>query len=191
MPGPRPAPRRRTLVPLLSGFLVIAAMAAARPATVQKTAPLVFRGSLLNSLTGACATSAYNTKCPSGACSCQKYVVDHDTKRNAAKGKLIGKATAATFDVTLDGGADSVGTGSGACQPFFATLTVSGGTDDEQLDVTGATCSPLSSKSAAAPVVGGYGITSSTKGHQGWGKVTGTIDQNSGAIVLKFTGPAT
>jgi hypothetical protein len=176
----------------LAAGVVLAALGAAAPASAQKTASITFKGTLLNSLGGACATSTYNTKCPSGSCFCQKYFVDPDTKADKATGPLIGKATSGEIDITLDGGSDFVGTGGfGNCRPFFASLFVSGGTDDEQLDVTGATCSPLSTKSSADPILGGYGIESSSSGHQGFGKVTGTIDENTGAINLKFSGPAT
>jgi len=175
----------------LTLVLAVALLVLAAPAQAQKSVTLTFKGSLLNSLGGACATSIYNTKCPSGACACQKYVVDADTKSNKATGKLIGKATTAELDVTLDGGSDFVGTGGfGNCRPFFATLVTTGGIDQQQLDMTGTTCSPLKAKSVIDSLAGGYGITNSVAGHQGFGKLTGTINEDTGAIVVKFTGPA-
>jgi hypothetical protein len=192
MQNVQPSNRRRSHVVRLAPALVVALLILAAPAQAQKAATLTFKGTQLNSLTGACATSTYNGKCPSGSCFCQTFFVDADTKSNKATGKLIGKATTAELDVTLDGGSDFVGTGGfGACRPFFATLVTTGGIDQQEIDMTGAMCSPLSAKSVVDSLVGGYGITTSAAGHQGFGKLTGTINENTGAIVVKFTGPAT
>jgi hypothetical protein len=182
-------PRVAICTTQLAGLLVAFAILAPQ-AFAQKTAKVTFKGGLLNSLVGACATSVYNTICPSGACRCEVYFIDPDTKKDKATGTLIGKAPGSEIDITFDGGSDFVGTGPGLCQPFFASAFLPGDKDNQQLDFTGTECSPLKANSGQDPLSGGFGIASSDNGHTGFGTLTGTINENTGAISLKFSGPA-
>ena len=160
-------------------------------ASAQQQFTITFKGTLLNSFTGPCTTSTYDMKCPSGACFCQLYFIDTDTKNNKATGGFIGKSTDGHIDFSLQGDGDFVGTGGfGQCRPFFASAFINGDDDDEQLDFNGTFCDPLKTKNPTDTIVGGYGIISSTHGHQGFGTVDGDVDEDSGQIQLKFKGPA-
>jgi hypothetical protein len=175
---------------LCAAGLIIAALVPASAALAKPlSAALTFKGTLKNSLTGPCNTTTYDSKCPTGSCRCEIYFVDPDTKSNKATGSLIGKAPTAEIDITYDGGSSFVGSGPGSCQPLFASAMLTGSKDTQQLDFTGAFCSPLGS-SPKAPLSGGFGIESSTGGHHGFGTLSGTIDQNTGAMILKFKGVA-
>ena len=163
----------------------------ASPALAQKKGNLTFKGELLNSFNAtACNTSIYDSKCPSGACRCEKYVVDTDKKKEKATGTLLGKATMAEIDFTFSGGSDFVGSGPGSCQPFFASAFLTGGKDDEQLDMTGALCASNNSSKPKWTIVGGFGIESSSGGHEGFGTLSGTLNANTGALTLAFKGTA-
>lgn len=171
--------------------LVLALLALATPASAQKQQTLNYKGELLNSFTGACSSSTYDMKCPSGSCSCQTYFIDMDNKAQKATGGLIGKSKDGTIDITLDGGSDFVGTGGfGNCRPLFASAFINGDEDTEQLDFTGTFCSPPKASSSEFSLNGGFGIVASTGGHQGFGTVEGTLDDDTGELKLKFKGPA-
>jgi hypothetical protein len=172
------------------GALMLGLLSIAPEALAQKAAKMSFNGGLLNTLVGACATTTYNTICPSGSCGCQIYVVDTDHKSQKVTGNLVGKSTLAEIDITLDGG-DSVGGGTpGFCRPIFASATITGSIDTEQLDMTGAICSPTKKGGVIDPISGGFGIESSTASHQGFGTFTGTLNETTGLLVLKFSGLA-
>jgi hypothetical protein len=115
-------------------------------------------------------------------------------------GNLIGKVTSPesnfpsiSVDITVDAGVDFVGSSDGRCAPIFATAFVVGSKDTQQLDFNGSYCTPLSkvnSKNAKSPILGGFGIQSSTLGYSGYGTVTGSVGFNNGSINLTFKGPA-
>ncbi len=170
---------------LIVSSLLLSSAVLAKPLSAAVT----FKGTLQNSLVGACNSTTYNSKCPTGSCRCEIYFIDPDTKSNKATGSLIGKAPTAQLEITYDGGSSFVGSGPGNCQPLFASALLPGDKDNEQLDFTGAFCSPLGS-SSKAPLSGGFGIESSSGGHHGFGTFAGTIDQNTGAVTLKFKGLA-
>jgi hypothetical protein len=195
---PEPRHRRRALLieSAVSHLATVAALAVvmilfASPAFAQKKANVTFKGELLNSFNAtACNTSIYNSKCPSGACRCELYVVDPDKKKEKATGTLLGKVTMAEMDFTFSGGSDFVGSGPGSCQPFFASAFLTGAKDVEQLDMTGALCESNNSSKPKWSIVGGFGIASSSSGHEGFGTLSGTLNGNTGALSLSFKGTA-
>jgi hypothetical protein len=182
----------------LLGFAAIAAMivllgsGAANAATVQET--INFKGGIRNTLVGACATTTYNSICPSGSCRCEEY------EGMVVSGNLIGKVTtpesnfpAVAIEMTVDGGGDAVGSVDGDCRPIFGSLFVVGSKDTQQLDFNGSYCTPLSNPNATgaqSPIKGGFGIESSTVGYTGFGSVSGSVGFNNGSIKLILKGPA-
>ena len=62
--------------------------------------------------------------------------------------------------------------------------------DDEQLDMTGALCASNNSSKPKWTIVGGFGIESSSGGHEGFGTLSGTLNANTGALTLAFKGTA-
>jgi len=69
----------------LIAILILISTGIATAATVQET--INFKGGIHNSLPGACASTTYNTKCPSGSCRCEQY------EGMIVTGNLIGKVT--------------------------------------------------------------------------------------------------
>ncbi|HUY18852.1 MAG TPA: hypothetical protein VMV15_06455 [Candidatus Binataceae bacterium] len=168
------------------------------PSAFAQKSNLVFKGELLNSFNAqSCTSTDYADQCyqngpaqVSSSCSCGIYDVDPDKKREKASGPLIGKASVAEIDFTFMGGNEFLGSGPGRCQPFFASAMITGSKDTEQIDMAGTLCASNDPKKPKMPLSGGYGITSSTHGHQGYGTLSGSINANTGAIMVNFKGPA-
>jgi len=178
----------------LISIIILISTGMADAATVQET--INFKGGLHNRLLNqACGSTTYNSICPSGSCSCEQY------EGMVVTGNLIGKVThpesnypAVGIDITVDHGADRVGSINGSCEPIFASLFVVGSKDTQELDFNGSYCSPLANPNAStaqSPIKGGFGIESSTVGYTGFGTVSGSVGFNSGSIKLLFKGPAT
>jgi hypothetical protein len=184
---------------LTPAIIFLAALAIpATQAFAQKNSNVAFRGELLNSFNAqSCTGTAYADQCyqngpaqVSTSCRCEIYDIDSDKRQEKATGTLIGKAEAGEIQFTFLGGNEFLGSGPGSCQPFFASAMIQGSKDVEQLDMTGAVCASNDSRKPKMPVKGGYGITSSSHGHQGYGTLSGFINANTGAITLNFKGPA-
>jgi hypothetical protein len=152
-----------------------------------------FKGDIRNTFSPAsCDTSAYNSICPSGTCRCETY------EGKVVTGNLLGKVTdpegnypAVSIDITVDAG-NSVGSMEGACSPIFASAFIVGSKDTQEIDFNGTYCTPLknvNSHRANSPILGGYGIESSTAGFTGHGTVAGSVGYNTGTILLHFKGP--
>jgi hypothetical protein len=164
----------------------------AHAAAVQEV--IHFKGGIRNTLPANCGTSTYDSICPSTTCRCEEY------EGLVVTGNLIGKVTnpesnfpAVSIDITVDAGADFVGSVDGRCAPIFATAFIVGTRDTQQIDFNGSYCTPLanvSSPKAKSPILGGFGIESSTAAYTGYGTVTGSVGFNSGSITLTFKGPA-
>jgi hypothetical protein len=168
------------------------------PAAFAQKSNITFKGELLNSFNAqSCTSTAYADQCyqndpaqVSSACRCEIYNIDTDKKKEKATGPLIGKATVGEIDFTFLGGNEFLGSGPGSCQPFFASAMITGSKDTQQIDMTGALCTSNDPRKPKMPLSGGYGITSSTHGHQGYGTLSGSINANTGAITVNFKGPA-
>ncbi|MBF6569232.1 MAG: hypothetical protein IVW54_10205 [Candidatus Binataceae bacterium] len=161
-------------------FSVWASQAWAGPVSVT------FNGDLLNTLGGACSTSAYNSQCLVGPCICQEF------ENKKTTGNLIGKNTTegdGEIDFTIDKGL-KVGSSAGDCSPFLASAFISGSKDIEQIDFNGTICSPPNPAAATAkqPIAGGWGMESSSHGHSAFGTVSGAAGFNVVKIILRFKG---
>jgi hypothetical protein len=178
---------------LISIAAILWASGIARAAGVQEV--IHFKGNINNTLSPTpCLSSAYDDTCPSGSCRCERY------EGLVVTGNLIGKVThpeqnfpAVSIDITVDGGAGFVGSANGRCAPIFASAFIVGSKDTQEIDFNGSYCTPLAnpgSASAKSPIMGGFGIESSTAGYTGYGTVTGSVGFNSGSITLTFKGPA-
>ena len=177
---------------LLSAIVFLSFASIAHAAAIQEV--VHFKGDLRNSLTGSCTSSVYNHKCYSGSCRCESY------EGLVVTGNLLGKVTspesnfpAISIDITVDAGSDFVGSADGLCAPIFASAFIVGSKDTQQIDFNGSYCTPLAnvnSSNAKSPILGGFGIESSTTGYTGYGTVTGSVGFNSGSIILNFKGPA-
>jgi hypothetical protein len=103
-------------------------------------------------------------------------------------GNIVGSlpaAGAAEMDFTFDIGAE-LPNAIGGCTPFFATATIPGPKDSEQVNFAGVQCDLKPGRSLFQ---GGYGIASSSKSYSGWGTLNGAYDQNNGVLKLVFKGP--
>lgn len=147
---------------------------------------LNFSGLLQNTTVGACSSTTYDSNCPVGPCTCQTY------ENFKSSGNFIGSNNTegnGSIDFTFDHGL-TVGSGEQVCTPFFASLTLPGSKDTEQIDFHGSICLPSneSSPSAKQPMAGGWAIKSSTKGHSGFGTFSGNDGWNTILLTLKFKG---
>lgn len=130
-----------------------------------------------------CGTSTYDSYCASGHCGCVKYT------SSKVVGNIVGSlptAGAAEIDFTFDIGAE-LPNAIGGCVPFFATASIPGPKDNEQINFAGVQCDGI--KRGQSLFQGGYGIASSSTSYSGWGTINGAYDQNNGVLKLVFRGP--
>lgn len=156
---------RRTislLIPLMT--LMLAAPVLARVTT------LAIKGTCTEIPGAACSSNStdYDSICPSKNCVC-------DICTGTISGPLVGRGSA-TVNLTIDNGSSTPASGSG-CRPFFGTATFSTNRESESDDTTGTICSGFGNPEKNT-VSGGFGIESSGRGEDGWGKISGMLNES-------------
>lgn len=156
---------RRTItlfIPLL--ILMLAAPAFARVTS------LTIKGTCTEVEDAACSSNPldYDSICPSKNCDC-------DTCTGTIGGPLVGRGTA-TVHLTIDVGSSTPASGP-SCRPFFGTATFATNREVETDYTTGTICSGFRDPGKNT-VSGGFGIENSSRGVSGWGKLSGTFNQN-------------
>jgi hypothetical protein len=143
--------------------------------------------------TGTCLGTGYSAICPSGTCSCLTMAA------GTVSGEFAGKGTA-VVNITFDTNDATSAVLNSSCYPIFgvAALSTTMGkgknkfSKSESLNLAGALCDPLNSKSHRT-VDGGFGIAATpvpSPAASGWGTLAGSEDA-SAKLTIKLKGSVT
>ena len=134
------------------------------------------KGTMAAPTNGSCGV-AYSNQCPGGTCKCVVY--------NGTLASSVGTSSNVVIDMTVD---TSQSAGDGACDPFYAEVSLAASKDiAEDWDMAGTLCESFSGK---FPVSGGWGLSDSNVFFPGVGTLTGTQDEflHAGTFDFHFTG---
>jgi hypothetical protein len=171
----------------LLGLIAGAIFLTSPPPAGALTAALKIAGTANTPSPGPCGAD-YANQClgsnPITDCTCV------EVSNATAKGAILGKgASTAELSITIDDGAS---TSSPGCSPILGSATVNNPKTELTLtlNIAGTDCESRKG-GGIENLAGGFGIANASNLATGWGPITGTINKNTGAVSLKFTGHIT